>query len=141
MKWSYAVKFKEVLTTSRIAHLESLKLVVCNPCLSSIDPQPSQFLYGVSLSVWCFAIFVNYYLLVVFNVKVILCVPRITQNNVGTGSCDRTGYLYFKIQSQGPTLVSVTSLTNSNQFEFLGQVPASCSSKKLRLNCTWDKSL
>lgn len=39
MKQGYAVKFKEVL--ARIAHLESLKLVVCNPCLSSIDPQPS----------------------------------------------------------------------------------------------------
>ena len=30
----------------------------------------------------------------------------------------------------GPTLVPATSPTNSNQFEFLGQVPATCSSKR-----------
>ena len=39
-------------------------------------------------------------------------------------------------------MVLATGLTNSNQFEFLGQVPATCSSKRfVCMSCSWDKSL
>ena len=46
---------------------------------------------------------------------------------------------FLRILSQGPTLVPVTSPKNSNQFEFLGQVPATCFGAVLQPRSTANK--
>ena len=54
------------------------------------------------------------------------------QQVMGTSSIMRTGHFCFKILLQWPTLVPATtcSPTNLNQSEFLGQLPATYSSKR-----------
>ena len=49
--------FSQFAHKSWKASLNLSSSVLCNPCQSS----PSLFLYGLSLSLWCFSIVVNYY--------------------------------------------------------------------------------
>ena len=70
--------------TSRFSHLEKFNLNFSSSSfvirVNLLHPQPSLFLCGLLLSLWCFSVLVNYYFQVSFNLKVILYVAKITQN-------------------------------------------------------------
>ena len=69
--------------TSRFPHIEKFSLNISNSSfvirVNLLHPQPSLFLYGLSLSLWCFSILLNCYFRVSFNLNVILYVAKITQ--------------------------------------------------------------
>ena len=45
-----------------------------------LHPEPSLFLYGLLLALWCFTVLVNCYFQVSLNLKVILCAGKTSQN-------------------------------------------------------------
>ena len=75
-----------LVTTSRFLHLEKLSLNFSSSsfiiCVNLLHPQASLFPRGLLLSFWCFSILVNFYFQVSFNLKVVLCAAKITQNTV-----------------------------------------------------------
>jgi len=64
-------------------HLKKLSLNFSSPSfgirVNLLHRKLSLFLYGFLFSLWCFSILVNYYFQVSFNLKVILCVAKITE--------------------------------------------------------------
>ena len=71
---------------SQFANIEKFSLNFANSSfvidVNLLHPQPSLFLYGLSLSLWCFSFLLYCYFLVSFKLKVILYVAKITQNIV-----------------------------------------------------------
>ena len=71
---------------SQFVHLEKFSLNFSSSLfvirVNLLHPQPSWFLYGLLLSLWCVTVLANYYFQVSFGLKVILNAARITQNTV-----------------------------------------------------------
>ena len=71
---------------SRFAHIEKFSLNFSNSSfairVNLLHPQPSLFLYGLSLSLLCLSILLNCYFQISYHLKVILYVAKITQNTV-----------------------------------------------------------
>ena len=83
--WDHHLSYERGVT-SRFAPIEKFSL---NFSISSfvirvnlLHHSPSLFLYGLSLSLWCFCILLKYYFQVTYYLKVILYVTKMTQNTV-----------------------------------------------------------
>ena len=72
--------------TPQFAYIEKFSLNFSNSSfvirVNLLHPLPSLFLYGLSLSLWCFSILLNCYFQVSNHLKVILYVAKLTQNTV-----------------------------------------------------------
>ena len=74
-----SVKYFIKGATSRMAHLEKIGHFFQSSSPSAIHPQPSLFMFGKLLPIWCFATFVNHYFEAFFNLKLIL---HFVENNL-----------------------------------------------------------